>query len=160
MGELDEDERYVGSVSGFSGSSNPIIEDSELDKRIVVVVNNADIERGDVLDCIIQKEHGNHYQALRRRDTPVTKPQRSGEPNVPIHHDGKHGETVGDTRSEQQSYQSVEERKFNPKTHGAPPISRDGDEPAVDLSESETATRSSGKSLQEIAEEICSSRDS
>ena len=157
MSELDTDERYIGSVSGFSGSNNPIVNDNDIDKKIVVIIDDSDIEKGELVDCIIQKEHGDHYQALQTSDAPVTKPDRSGEPNVPIHHDGEHGESVGDTRSEYHSHKPLEEREFNPKTHGAPPVPRNSGEPSVGLNGSNK--KSDDKSLHEIAEDIYSDED-
>jgi len=157
MSSLDTGERYVAPVSGFSGSNNPIITNGDIDKKIVVIVDDSDMKKGKLVDCIIQKEHGDHYQALRTSDAPVTKPDRSGEPNVPIHHDGEHGESVGDTRNEYHSHKSVEEREFNPKTHGAPPISRSGGD--FSASSKRSNKKSDEKSLHEIADDIYSDED-
>lgn len=157
MSNVDTDSKYVGQVSRFSGSGNPIIDNKEIDKKIVIFAEDEEIDKGDITECVIQKELGDHYQALLVSDSPISKPDRSGQANVPIHHDGQHGESVGDTRKKHHSMKPLEERQFNPKTHGAPPISRDEDDmPQL----SEKSTTSDSKSLNEIAEEVYSDKNS
>jgi hypothetical protein len=157
MSKVDMDSKYIGQVSGFSGSGNPVIDSKEIDKKIVVFADDEEINKGDTVECVIQKELGDHYQALRSSDSPIMKPERSGQANIPIHHDGKHGESVGDTRKKHHSMKPLEERQFNPKTHGAPPISRDEeDTPQV----SEESTTPDTKSLEKIAKDVYSDKNS
>jgi hypothetical protein len=122
MGQLSTTVQYSGPVSGFSGSGNPVIRKSAWDKRVVVVTDETKPDYGEKITFTIQKEHDDHYQATIPGEgaEPVSKPDYSSSPNVPIHHDGKHGQSVTDTRSKKQSFASPEERDFNPKTHGAP----------------------------------------
>jgi len=46
MSSLDTGERYVAPVSGFSGSNNPIITNGDIDKKIVVIVDDSDMKKG------------------------------------------------------------------------------------------------------------------
>ena len=119
-------DNHTAKVTSFSNSGNPVLRSNGPAKRIVVLCDDSEeIDRGEPVDCIIQKEHSDHYLALPTEDAPITKPDYSSSPNIPIHHDGKHGESVADTRNEWHSNQSVEAREFNPKTHGAPPVDTD-----------------------------------
>jgi len=128
MASPSKNEQHSGSVSGFSSSGNPIVNKGTWDKRAVVVVSDSDgISRGDKITFTIQKEHSDHYQSapVGEGAAKVSKPDYSSSPNISIHHDGKYGESVGDTRSQKQTNASISEREFNPKTHGAPEVSKD-----------------------------------
>ena len=120
--------QHIGTIDGFSnGGGNPIVKKTEWDKKIVVVTDSAEqFGKGDTIKFTVQSDNGDHYQCSRVGEgkSTVRKPNYSGSPNVPIHHDGKHGESVGDTRDEKETSSSPDEREFNPKTHGAPKLSK------------------------------------
>lgn len=120
--------QHVGTIDDFSSSGNPIVHKKSWDKRIVVVTDNAgQFDKGDTIKFTVQSDNGDHYQCSRVGEgkSTVRKPNYSGSPNVSIHHDGKHGESVADTRDEKETFSSPEEREFDPTTHGAPSLSRE-----------------------------------
>ena len=120
--------QYIGTIDDFSSSGNPIVHKEDWDKKIVVVTDNdKQFDKGDTIKFTVQNEHGDHYQCSRVGEgkSTVRKPNYSSPPNVPIHHDGKHGESVGDTRDEKETISSPKDREFDPKTHGAPRLSRE-----------------------------------
>jgi hypothetical protein len=123
MTGLLKGKQYAGHIVDFSNSGNPVVKNPIGSKRVVVVVENSkSISRGDKIKFRVKREHGDHYQASRVGDgrSKVSKPDYSSPPNIPIHHDGKYGESVGDTRPQSEANASIEDRKFDPETHGAP----------------------------------------
>lgn len=120
-------EQHTGTVADFSNSGNPVVKKPQWDKRAVVMVSDdASLSRGDRIRLTLQREHSDHYQGSRVGDggATVSKPSYNSTPDIPIHHDGKYGESVGDTRPRKAATQSIEDRAFNPKTHGAPKLER------------------------------------
>jgi hypothetical protein len=93
-----------------SNSGNPIIIDSDWDKRVVVIVEGEDISTGDEIKFVVKKEHNDHYQALLKGQSSISKPDYDSKPNIPLHHDGKHNQSVGDTRSEGHALRSPDDR--------------------------------------------------
>jgi hypothetical protein len=127
MGLLSQREQYSGTVQSYSSSNNLVLKNPKWDKRVVVVIDDdTDLSKGDSATFTIQAEHPDHYQAalVGQGKAKVSKPDYSSSPNVPVHHDGKYGESVGDTRPEKKSFQSIKEREFDPQTYGAPKLSR------------------------------------
>lgn len=96
-------------VSDISNSGNPICRCGSWD-RDVVVITDEEFEKGEMIEFVVKKDHGDHYQALLKEEAPVSKPNYRSRPNIPIHHDGKHGQSVGDTRSESHAMRSVDDR--------------------------------------------------
>lgn len=120
--------QYIGTIDDFSGGGNPIVHKKGWNKKIVVVTDNAEqFDKGDTIKFSVQNDHDDHYQCSRVGEgkSNVRKPNYAGSPNIPIHHDGKHGESVADTRDEKETITSPKEREFDPKTHGAPRLSRE-----------------------------------
>lgn len=128
MGSPSKRKQHSGTVCGFSGSGNPIVKKSEWDMRVVVVIKDADsAKKGDTIRFTIQAEHHDHYEAalVGQGKSNISKPDYSSSANIPIHHDGKHGESVGDTRNRRETFETPEEREFDPQTEGAPRLSKD-----------------------------------
>lgn len=128
MGKSLGRNQYRGVVDGFSGSGNPVVRKEGWEKRAVIVTDDSeDITVGDEITFTVQADHSDHYQAtpVGEGKANVSKPNYSSSPNIPIHHDGKHGESVGETRDKRETYKSPDEREFNPKTYGAPKLSKD-----------------------------------
>jgi hypothetical protein len=119
MGSPDEETKYEGEVVEKSNSGNPVIKRGEWDKKVVVITTETSVNRGETIEFFIQKEHGDHYAAVPSGKAPVSNPGYNSSPNIPIHHDGK---SVGSSRSEKKASESVGDREFNPKTHGAPEL--------------------------------------
>ena len=122
-----ERKQHSGAVSGFSGSGNPVVKKQNWDKRIVVVVeDNDEISKGDTIKFTVQKDHSDHYQAARvgEGSAKVSKPNYSSSSNIPLRHDGKYGQSVGETRREKETNTPPSEREFDPTTHGAPEVSK------------------------------------
>lgn len=119
MGTPDEETKYQGKIVEKSNSGNPVIKRDEWDKKVVVIIAEKSVTRGETIEFFIQKEHGDHYAAVPSGKAPVSNAEYNSSPNIPIHHDGK---SVGSSRSEKKASESVEDRKFNPKTHDAPEL--------------------------------------
>jgi hypothetical protein len=127
MADPSKREQHTGNVCGFSSSGNPVVKKRNWDKRAVIVTSDSDeFSKGDSVKFTIQKEHSDHYQSslIGEGGATVSKPNYSSSPNISIHHDGKYGESVGDTRSEKETNASPSERENDPETHGAPEISK------------------------------------
>lgn len=119
MGEPELETLIKAEVSRTSNSGNPVIKRAEWNKEVVVVVDDSNIREGDTIEFIIQREQGDHYVATACGGKSVSLPEYDSTPNMPIHHDGK---SVGSSRSTKKSFESVEEKEFNPKTHNAPKL--------------------------------------
>jgi hypothetical protein len=122
MGKPEQENKITAQVVETSNSGNPVIKRPNWDKKVVVVTEDRGYTRGDSIAFIIQQEHGDHYAAVPPENAPVSPPEYDSSPNIPIHHDGK---SVGTSRSEKKSMESVEEKEFNPKTHNAPELESD-----------------------------------
>ncbi len=128
MGKINIDKQHSGSVTGFTNSGNPVVTKKKWDKRVVVVTGDTEeISVGTRLQFSISCEHSDHYQAAAAGEgkSVVSKPDYSGSPNIPIHHDGKHGESVGDTRSKKKTFKSPDERETDPETYYAPKLNKE-----------------------------------
>ncbi|MUV90233.1 hypothetical protein GJ629_10310 [Halapricum sp. CBA1109] len=102
---------YRGEVSEISTDGNPLIRHSDWDKSVVVITEDSEtFTRGDTVEFVIKKEVGKRYQALLSHKAPAVKPQYGSRAVIPIHHDGKDNQSVGDTRSEKHATKSIEER--------------------------------------------------
>ena len=119
MAGLSVNDTLTGTVSDFTNSGNPIVEIERASKRIVVKSREGkEIEKGDKLKFSIQSDNPDHYLAsmLSHAEAGSTYNLNS-TPNIPIHHDGK---SATSSRSEKNATADVEDREFDPKTHGAP----------------------------------------
>lgn len=104
-------ETYERVVDRLSNAGNPIVSESNWDHDVVVIVNKkTDIREGQKIKFIVKRDNGDHYQALLTEEAPVSKPTYYSPPNIPIHHDGKHGESVGDTRSKSHAFKPLKDR--------------------------------------------------
>ena len=119
MAGLSVNTKHTGIVSDFSNSGNPIVNLDRASKKIVVKVRDSkEIEKGDKLEFTIQADNNTHYLAnLLSHSTASSPHSHNSTPNIPIHHDGK---SATSSRSEKEATKSVEDRKFDPKTKGAP----------------------------------------
>lgn len=103
--------KYKRKVSGFSNSGNLKITDDEWESQVIVITDSdTDIDKGESVEFVVKQNDGGHYQALLSHQAPVLKPNYKSSANIPIHHDGKHNQSVGDTRSESHAFRSVDDR--------------------------------------------------
>lgn len=103
---------YRGEVSTISRSGNPIIRHSNWDKSVVVITEESEsFSEGDRVKFVVKREVKRMYQALLSHKAPAVKPQYGSKPVIPIHHDGKDNQSVGDTRSEEHATKPVEDRE-------------------------------------------------
>lgn len=111
MSEPDFGTTYERRISDTSGSGNPIVVDDEWDEKVVVITDDDEnLSKGEKIEFVVKRKQGGHYQALLSHQAPVTKPKYYSKPNIPIHHDGKHNQSVGDTRSENHAFRSIDDR--------------------------------------------------
>lgn len=102
---------YERRVDEFSNAGNPKITDDEWDAQVIVIIDDdTNISKGEEIEFVVKRNEGGHYQALLKRQAPVSKPDYNSRANIPIHHDGKHNQSVGDTRSESHAFRSVDDR--------------------------------------------------
>ncbi|MDS0284054.1 hypothetical protein [Haloarcula onubensis] len=115
---------HTGTVSDFTNSGNPVVELPQATRRIVVKARKEKkIEEGDNLKFSIQSTNRDHHLASLLSHAPDgTHHNHNSTPNIPIHHDGN---SATASRSEKSATQSVDDRKFDPKTHGAPKTSKE-----------------------------------
>lgn len=112
VAKLSKREVVRWEVSDFSNSGNPICRNKSWDRDVIVITDGkTDIEEGDRIEFVIKKTKGEHYQALLKDNSSVSKPNYDSAPNIPLHHDGKHGQSVGDTRSEKHAMKSLDDRQ-------------------------------------------------
>lgn len=105
------DRIYRGEVSEISTDGDPIIRHSDWDKSVIVITEDSEtFSGGDKVEFVVKEEVGKRYQALLRHKAPAVKPQYGSRAIIPIHHDGKDNQSVGDTRSEKHATKSIEER--------------------------------------------------
>lgn len=102
---------YRGEVSENSSQDNPIIRHSDWDKSVVIITEDSEtFSRGDQVKFVVKKEVGQRYQALLSHKAPAVKPHYGSKAVIPIHHDGKDNQSVGDTRSESHATKSIDKR--------------------------------------------------
>jgi hypothetical protein len=102
---------YRGEVSENSNNGNPIVRHSDWDKSVVIITEDSvTFSRGDQVKFVVKKEIAKRYQALLSHKAPAVKPHYGSRAVIPIHHDGKDNQSVGDTRSESHATKSIEER--------------------------------------------------
>lgn len=102
---------YKGNVSEVSQLGDPIIHNDDWDKDIYIMTKEGDtFSEGDTVKFVVKRAEGKNYQALLSHQAPVTKPNYRSKAVIPIHHDGKHNQSVGDTRSKTHATRSVEDR--------------------------------------------------
>jgi hypothetical protein len=116
------------------------------------VDNTHDVQSGDAVEFVITGHTGEYYSAVPAGDKRIEKIEYNSSPNIPLHHDGKHGQTIGETRRERHSITSPQSRDFDPETKGAPDIAKSED--SYDISSYLERDRSSTRQLDEIASEI------
>jgi hypothetical protein len=81
------------------------------------------IDKGDSLKFSISENNRTHYLANLLSHAPEgTHHNHNSTPNIPIHHDGK---SATASRSEKSATQSIDDRDFDPQTHGAPKTSKE-----------------------------------
>ena len=111
MSEPSLNTTYERRVDEFSKAGNPKITDDEWDAQVIVIIDDdTNISKGEEIEFVVKQNEGGHYQALLKHQAPVSKPDYNSGPDIPIHHDGKHNESVGDTRSESHAFKSVDDR--------------------------------------------------
>lgn len=103
---------YRGEVSENSTDGDPIIRHSDWDKSVVVITEDSEtFSCGDQVEFVVKKEIGQRYQALLSHKAPAVKPHYGSEAVIPIHHDGKDNQSVGDTRSESHATKPIDDRR-------------------------------------------------
>ncbi|WP_148661814.1 hypothetical protein [Halodesulfurarchaeum formicicum] len=101
---------YRGEVSDITNSGNPIVRHSNWDKSVVVITDDSNsFSKGDQVKFVVKKEVGQRYQALLSHKAPAVKPNYGSKAVIPIHHDGKDNQSIGDTRSETHATKPVDE---------------------------------------------------
>jgi hypothetical protein len=102
---------YRGEVSGTMNGGNPVIRHSDWDKHVEIITEDSvTVPEGDQVKFVVKKDIGDRYQALLSHKAPAVKPHYGSRAVIPIHHDGKDNQSVGDTRSERHATKSVDER--------------------------------------------------
>ena len=102
---------YRGEVSENTNENNPIIRHSGCEETVVVISEDSEtFTRGDQVKFVVKKEVGQRYQALLSHKAPAVKPHYGSRAVIPIHHDGKDNQSVGDTRSERHATKSIDKR--------------------------------------------------
>lgn len=98
-------------VFDISRSGNPICRCGSWDRDVVVITDDdSKFKQFDKIEFVIVREMGDHYQALLKGQAPIAKPNYRSPPTIPIHHDGKYGESVGNTRPESHAMNSLDDR--------------------------------------------------
>lgn len=111
MAEISSREEVTWAISDFSNSGNPICRNKSWDRDVVVLVDDdTELEQGETIDFVIMRTKGDHYRALLKDGSLISKPDYASGTSIPLHHDGKHGESVGDTRSESHASRSIDDR--------------------------------------------------
>jgi len=102
---------YRGEVCDVSTRGNPIVRHSDWDMSVVIITEDSEtFSEGDQVKFVVKKEVGKRYQALLSHKAPAVKPHYGSKAVIPIHHDGKDNQSVGDTRSERHATKSMDER--------------------------------------------------
>lgn len=102
---------YRGEIFENTVNGNPIIRHADWDMSVVIITEDSEIfSKGDTVEFVVKKEVGQRYQALLSHKAPVVKPHYRSKPVIPIHHDGKDNQSVGDTRSDKHAMRSVDDR--------------------------------------------------
>lgn len=101
------------AIDRISNSGNAVIEGNA--NGALALLKSGDWEEGDTVTVKITAKQGNTYTA-------VPMSEEAGASAPPLHHDGK---SAGKTRSMNDAFASIEDRKFDPETHGAPELSRE-----------------------------------
>lgn len=102
---------YRGRVSENTENGNPIVRNSDWDKSVVIITEDSEtFSSGDQAKFVVKREVGERYQALLSHKAPTVKPHYQSAAVIPIHHDGKDNQSVGDTRSEKHATKSLDER--------------------------------------------------
>lgn len=103
---------YRGEVFETSSSGNPIIRHADWDKSVVIITEDSEtFSAGNNVKFVVKKEVGQRYQALLSHKAPAVKPHYGSRAVIPIHHDGKDNQSVGDTRSEKHALRPVKDRE-------------------------------------------------
>lgn len=102
---------YRGEVFENSSSGNPIIRHAGWDMSVVIITEDSvTFSKGDKVKFVVKQEAGRRYQALLSHKAPAVKPHYNSRAVIPIHHDGKDNQSVGDTRSERHTTKDVDDR--------------------------------------------------
>ncbi|SEM95528.1 hypothetical protein SAMN05216388_10015 [Halorientalis persicus] len=133
---------FEATIDRISNSGNAVIEGDSTEA--FALLKSGSWEEEDTVKVKITSENGNIYTAV-----PMFK--EAGAKAPPLHHDGK---SAGQTRSLSDAFDSIEDREFNPKTHGAPELnsnkSSEGQQTSSKPgSDSEKSLRDIAKSLDE-----------
>jgi hypothetical protein len=136
MASLSVGAEFRTTIDRISNAGNAVIEGDDGNELALLKSDNWD--EGDEVRVKITEQNGTTYTAVRR--------SHEGGAGAPLlHHDGT---SVGKTRRMDRAFESIEEREFDPETHGAPELGEDYTPP-----ETSSGSRSEGKSLAEIARE-------
>lgn len=149
---LNKDNSYKGKVIRFSQSNNLVVREYSSNEEVVVLVNEThNVEQGDTVEFKITQTGDDHHIAKPNKDRRIEKAEYDSSPNIPLHHDGKHGQSVGDTRPESFSISSPHEKEYDPEIKGAPDISKNLDSYEVDM---QTNQKDTSCSLSNIAKNV------
>lgn len=129
---------FEATIDRISNSGNAVIEGDSTGS--IALIKSGSWAEGDTVTVKITAHNGSTYTAV-----PMYK--ETGASTPPLHHDGS---SAGQTRSMNEAFASVEERTFDPKTHGAPELEKDHVPPTIRKS----SQPKSEKSLREIAQEL------
>lgn len=125
-------------IDRISNSGNAVIEGDS--KGSFALLRSGSWDEGDTVAVKISSKNGSTYTA-------VPMYEEAGASAPPLHHDGA---GAGQTRSVNDAFASLEDREFDPKTHGAPELGKDYTPP-----KSKRSSRSnSEKSLRDIAQSL------
>ena len=102
---------YRGEIFENTTEENPVIQHANWDLPVVIITEESNtFSKGDTVQFVVKKRAGKEYQALLSHKAPAVKPHYGSKPVIPIHHDGKDNESVGDTRPDEHATKPVDER--------------------------------------------------
>ena len=133
---------FEATIDRISHSGNAVIEGDSDDTY--ALLRSGSWEEGDTVTVKITTKNDNSYVAV-----PMYK--EAGAKAPPLHHDGK---SAGQTRSMNDAFDSIEDREFDPKTHGAPEVQSTSSGTTPRKNVDSASDSDSEKSLHEIARNL------
>ena len=147
---LKKGSTYEGRVIRFSQSDNLVVREYSTDVEVVILIDEVkNVEKGDTVEFRITQTGGDHHVATPTGDKRIKKPEYTSSPNIPLHHDGKHGQSIGETRPDSFSFHSPSD--YDPRTRGAPDISKSIDSYDIRY---ESDNKDNSQCLSDIANEV------
>lgn len=132
---------FEAEIDRISNSGNAVIEGDS--HNAYALLKSGSWEEGDTVVVKIttkDKDSGHIYTA-------VPKSREAGAKAPPLHHDGN---SVGQTRNMSSAFDSINDREFNPKTHGAPEV----ESTTSGQNQKQKSSSEPEKSLREIARSL------